>query len=334
MNKITFPLFIFLCSLCWSGLDRCAIAQANSASPSPASSKPVETTPSAENRGSQNGSNAARSAPVSSVSVSAVTTSPRPSASTGAAVSLPKIRTDLLPDLMAASGVLHLFELLGLAIAVPKVFKLAKEHQEQQERITNLGRDLEGCRQSIKSQADQIKTMSTEMATNRTVLARVNTLESKSLNQPMQVGIAPSLAALSSADNNPASLPVTSRYPFLDLYHRSPDSFKQQYQPTAVSEAQENLEQRWAGNTQEIVLKEDPRGNYWLFQDGTTTYLLPSSKFKANEFNMRTAGNLFEHTGYYPNPNTTNVVRPVTVVLQPGADRRWKLDQKGALAFT
>jgi hypothetical protein len=317
MNKTLFTLAILALSLYSSGLAAPAIA-----APEPVTNQTEIDTSRAP--GTPSRSETTGSSPPSGTLV----TSPNPANSSTPTTSTTPATgssgtTNFLP-LFWASGVLHLLELVGLVTLLAKSFKLAKDHGQQQEQIQKLVREMSQLQQTTQRQAHQLKTMGND------VTAKVGALDRKMTSQPAAITTAPAIAH-NYGSNAPAT--PASDYPFLDLYQQSTDSFKQRYNPTVVSENQENFQKRWAGDTQEIILSEDRQGNYWLFQEGSSTYLIPNPKFKANDLNMRTAGSLFEHTGYYPNPNTMKIVHPTTVVAQAGSGR-WKLEQKGCLEFT
>jgi hypothetical protein len=265
--------------------------------------------------------------------------------------------------LSSLSGLFHLLEIAGLVWAYLKIQQLTEKSRDSRSQIKSLTDRLSVSEQKQKTQGDQLKTIGSEAANARNLTSRMNAIEQASQRKPNDIGYAepaynlPSLEfkkavvtlpqreveTLDSIDISSYLIPKFqgvdvgvsgSLYPFLDIYQQNPDSFKNQYVPKAVSEDADNLQKRWSGDTKEIILGEDRRGNYWLFKDGITTYLIPSPKLKVNDINMRTAGGLFDCNNYTPGYQSMTVVSPAIVSSQLGANERWKLEQKGVLGFT
>jgi hypothetical protein len=84
---------------------------------------------------------------------------------------------------------------------------------------------------------------------------------------------------------------VLSPYPCLVTYRRDVDIFKNKYAPKTVSEDIDNFQKRSAGNHQDIILREYHHGLYWLFNDGSLIYLIPSPVWKVNYMNMQAGKN-------------------------------------------
>jgi hypothetical protein len=233
------------------------------------------------------------------------------------------------------SGLLHLLEIAGLVWAYLKIQQLTEKSRDSRSQIKNLTDRLSASEQKQKTQGDQLKSIGSEAANARNLTSRINAIEQASAQQRHigDAGYASPGYNLPSPETAKAA-PTPSEYPFLDIYRQNSDNFKNKYAPKVVSEDADNLQKRRSGDYQEIILGEDRQGNYWLFNDGSTTYLIPSPKLKVNDLNIRTAGGLFTCENYTPGYQHINIVRPAIVSAQLGGNERWKLEQKGILEFT
>ncbi len=234
--------------------------------------------------------------------------------------------------LSGLSGLLHLLEIAGLVWAYFKIQQLTEKSRDGRNQIKSLTDRLSASEQKQKTQGDQLKLIGSEATNARKLTSRMNAIEQAAQQKYSDVGYAdpgyiPNPEAAKTA-------PTPSEYPFLDTYRQSSDNFKNKYAPKVVSEDADNLQKRRSGDYQEIILGEDRQGNYWLFNDGSTTYLIPSPKLKVNDLNIRTAGGLFTCENYTPGYQHVTIVRPAIVSAQLGGSERWKLEQKGVLEFT
>jgi hypothetical protein len=268
---------------------------------------------------------------------SASTTTPKPPepAVTNTDSPIAQKGTSLLDNsLLWGSMVLHGIELLGL---VTFMILLKEVKQTSQARDHKLGEKIATLENSLREQKTQLSNLDAGVSSLNQSTARPS--ETAQNFSPPTVGgnlVTPSAFSPSTRlEQTPGATIANQEYPFMELYQQSTDAFKHQYSPMAVSEDSENLQRRWAGEQQEIILGEDRQGNYWLVQAADITYLVPSPKLKVNDMNMRTAGGLFECSNYIPGYRTMQVVKPAIVSAQAGmGNQRWKLEQKGVLEFT
>jgi hypothetical protein len=235
--------------------------------------------------------------------------------------------------LSSLSGLLHLLEIAGLVWAYLKIQQLTEKNRDSRSQIKSLTERLSASEQKQKAQGDQLKLIGSEAVNARNLTSRMNAIEQASQRKSNDIGYAEPAYNLPSPGLEKAAA-APSAYPFLDTYRRSTDNFKNQYSPKIVSEDADNLQKRWSGDHQEIILGEDRSGNYWLFNEDSTIYLIPSPKLKVNDMNMRTAGSLFDCNNYTPGYQSMTIIRPAIVSSQLGANERWKLEQKGILEFT
>jgi hypothetical protein len=232
------------------------------------------------------------------------------------------------------SGFLHLLEIAGLVWAYLKIQQLTEKSRDSRSQIKGLTDRLSASEQKQKTQGEQLKSIGSEAANVRNLTSRMNAIEQASSQQRGNVNAGYASPSFNLPSPEAAKSPIPSEYPFLDIYRQNPDNFKNKYAPKVVSEDADNLQKRRAGDYQEIILGEDRQGNYWLFNDGSTTYLIPSPKLKINDLNIRTAGGLFTCENYTPGYQHVTIVRPAIVSAQLGGNERWKLEQKGVLEFT
>jgi hypothetical protein len=260
------------------------------------------------------------------------TTSPVAEVNTGSNAS------GTISPLSIIAGLLHLLEIAGIVWGYITIAKLKDKNRGQinslAERLTVSEQKQKTQSEKLKTQESQLKNIGSEASNTRNLTSRMNAIEQQAAQEKYSdVGYA------SSSYNQPSpsvtkAASAPSPYPFLDVYRQSPDNFKNQYAPKAVSEDADNLQKRWSGDQQEIILGVERQGNYWLFNEGSAIYLIPSPKLKVNDKNMRTVGSLFDCNNYIPGSQNMTVVRPAIVSSQPGANERWKLEQKGVLEFS
>jgi hypothetical protein len=235
-----------------------------------------------------------------------------------------------------ASGLLHLLEIACIVFAFRGLFRLEDKNNNNAQQLANLVKELSTYETNQKAQGNQLKSISSDVATTRGLTSRVSAIDKQlSAQQDNRVSSHSNPSSEPRRVESAKAIPVNkSAYPFLDKYRQSPEIFKNQYSPSTVSEDAENLQKRWGGDQQEIILGEDRQGNYWLFNEGSLVYLIPNPKLKVNDMNMRTAGGLFECLDYSPGYSSMTIIEPAIVSIQTGSNRRWKLEQKGVLGFT
>jgi hypothetical protein len=310
---------------------------------------PAITTPAhAESPSSQSGTTGRnRNRPSASLSPSSTvspTTPPPIESSTGAtATDKPAAIPESLPEkkdstsfatfLPWISGLLHVLEFAGLG-GLLYLLNRAKNNSAVRER--KLSERIANLDKSFKEQDTSVRTLEYNLSDVKKQAAQIQGIErslsqqqSREMSSPQSYGVAPPVSGSLAA-------PVAfSEYPFLDLYKQSPETFKSRYSPTVVSESEENFQKRWGGNQNEIILGSDRRGNYWLFSEGSKTYLIPNPKLNVIDANMRTVGSIFDCINYSPNYRSFSIVKPAIVSLHVSAtEQQWKLETKGSLEFS
>lgn len=237
-------------------------------------------------------------------------------------------------------ALLHVVEIATLFVLLSRLKDLK---QKSKDKANKLSEKITALESSLDEQKISIRGLDTSLTTVKKSTSRMidqKFLELQDRNNPNPPSMddgkpQPSFAQAASLAQFPNRDALSTEYSFLEVYRQSPDTFKNQYSPNTVSEDSENIQKRWAGEQQEIILGEDRQGNYWLIQENSTIYLVPSPKLKVNDMNMRTAGGLFDCENYTPGYRTMTVTKPAIVSSHFSmSNQRWKLEQKGVLEFT
>ncbi len=300
--------------------------------------------PSSSSQSGTTGRNRNRSASLSPSSTGSPTTTTPPSESpTGAAAtdkpasnpeSQPekKDSTSFATFLPWISGLLHVLEFAGLGGLLYLLNRTknnsAVRERKLSERIANLDKSFKEQDMSVRTLDYNLSAVKKQAAQIQGIEKSLSQQQSRELSSPQSYGVAQPVSA--------SAAPIAfSEYPFLDLYKQSPETFKSRYSPTVVSESEENLQKRWGGDQNEIILGSDRRGNYWLFSEGSKTYLIPNPKLNIIDANMRTVGSIFDCINYSPNYRSFSIVKPAIVSLHMSAtEQQWKLETKGSLEFS
>jgi hypothetical protein len=231
------------------------------------------------------------------------------------------------------SGVLHAVEIAGIG---GLFWLMTKYKKSADSKAKTLAKELKAANEKLKDQDLQIKRNEQDLATiNKKVdnikAAPVTAAYMPSKAQPYpQFDETPMPAPQAATPNIPKS-----NYKFLDDYNRNQESFAQQYFPTVVSEDADNINERRAGDSDDVILGENSRGNYWLVKEGNKIYLIPKPKMKIQEHNIRTVRELFDCATFDPDYQSFSVAEPALVSVYPAASGlKWRVDRKGELKFT
>ncbi len=255
-----------------------------------------------------------------------------------------KVKTDSKPSndfslpsriLGSLSALLHLLEIAGMVWAYLKISQLSEKSLDSRGQIKNLTGRINAYEQKQKSQGDQLKLIGSDAVNTRNLASRLNEVELATKQKKQDVSY-----AISSYESPPSipsvksSMAASSTYPFLSIYYVNPENFKNQYAPKTVSEDAESVQNRRSGGQQDLFLSEERQGNYWLFNEGTQTYVIPNPKLKVNSMNIKIAASLFDCESYAPGCQSINIIRPAIVSFHSGVNECWKLERKGILEFT
>jgi hypothetical protein len=231
------------------------------------------------------------------------------------------------------SGVLHVVEIAGIG---GLFWLMTKNKKSADSKAKTLAKEVKAANEKLKEQDLQIKR-------NEQDLVAINKRIDNFKSAPVTAAYMPNKAQpYPQFDESPVPTPQAaapnipkSNYKFLDDYNRNQESFTQKYFPTVVSEDADNINERRAGDSNDVILGENSRGNYWLVKEGSKIYLIPKPKMKIQEHNIRTVRELFDCATFDPDYQGFSVAEPALVSVYPAASGlKWRVDRKGELKFT
>jgi hypothetical protein len=231
------------------------------------------------------------------------------------------------------SVVLHILEIVGIG----GLFWLMTKHKKSADsKVKTLAKELKAANEKLKDQDLQIKRNEQDLAATNKKIDNIKAAPVTAAYMPSKAQPYPQF------DETPMPTPQVaapqipkSNYKFLDDYNRNQESFAQQYFPTVVSEDADNINERRAGDSNDVILGENNRGNYWLVKEGSKIYLIPKPKMKIQEHNIRTVRELFDCATFDPDYQSFSVAEPALVSVYPAASGlKWRVDRKGELKFT
>jgi hypothetical protein len=119
---------------------------------------------------------------------------------------------------------------------------------------------------------------------------------------------------------------------YLTDYNNCQKNFTDTYRSLVVDRDPENYNLSRAGQTEEVILTEESRGNYWLFSHDGLTYVVPSQKLKIREDKLNEVKDLFDCENYQGfNYDNYTLIKPALVSKK--ANGNWRLKEKGNLQF-
>ncbi len=119
---------------------------------------------------------------------------------------------------------------------------------------------------------------------------------------------------------------------YLTDYNNHQKNFADTYRSLVVVRDLENYNLSRAGQTEDVILAEENRGNYWLFSHEEFIYVVPSQKFKITDDKLNEVKDLFDCQNYQEsNYNNYILIKPALVSKQ--INEVWRLKEKGILKF-
>jgi cell division protein FtsB len=119
---------------------------------------------------------------------------------------------------------------------------------------------------------------------------------------------------------------------YLTDYNDRQKNFADTYRSLVVDRDPDNYNLSRAGQTEEVILTEESRGNYWLFSHDGLTYVVPSQKLKIREDKLNEVKDLFDCENYQGfNYDNYTLIKPALVSKK--ANGIWRLKEKGNLQF-
>lgn len=129
-----------------------------------------------------------------------------------------------------------------------------------------------------------------------------------------------------------AQAPVNREPAYLSDYNNRQKNFAEIYKAIVVDREVDNYNLSRAGQTEEVILTAENRGNYCLFTCENTTYIVPSQKLKIREDKLNEVKDLFDCENYQEsNYNNFVLSKPALVIQQVNGN--WRLKEKGTLIF-
>jgi hypothetical protein len=119
---------------------------------------------------------------------------------------------------------------------------------------------------------------------------------------------------------------------YLTDYNNRQKNFADICKSVVIDRDPDNYNLSRAGQTEEVILTEASRGNYWLFSYDGLTYVVPSQKLKIREDKLNEVKDLFDCENYQEsNYDNYMLIKPALVSQQ--VNGTWRLKEKGKLQF-
>jgi hypothetical protein len=118
-----------------------------------------------------------------------------------------------------------------------------------------------------------------------------------------------------------------------DYYHQ-PREFANKYKTKIANITKDSINSNRGSEDKIVVLEETSRGNYWIFNLGTDTYLVPVQDKYINQHSYTTTSTIFEGHNYTPDYEKIQLVKPAIVSIDPNTNpQTWRLQEQGELVF-
>jgi hypothetical protein len=100
-----------------------------------------------------------------------------------------------------------------------------------------------------------------------------------------------------------------------------------------VSETEQSRSDSRLGKSQAVILEKKRRGDYLVYTERVSTYLIPSENLRINQFNIKTVEAVFECRGYQNNIYSDFKLLQPAIVYTITENETWQLQQRGILQF-
>jgi hypothetical protein len=118
-----------------------------------------------------------------------------------------------------------------------------------------------------------------------------------------------------------------------DYCHNSRE-FATKYQVKTVNLTEDCINANRGSEKKNVILEEKKRGNYWIFDFGDNTYLVPIEDKYINRHSYTTTTAIFAGHNYTPDYQKIQLVKPAIVLMNPNTNpQTWRLQEQGELAF-
>jgi hypothetical protein len=195
--------------------------------------------------------------------------------------------------------------------------------------VTDLRRKHDELKITVGNLQNQLHNFSARSVTAHQVVPQaahqVSTPKDRDFGSTIEHLLSPNLF-----DPHPA--PANREPSYLDDYNNRQKNFAEIYKGIVVDREANNYNLSRAGQTEEVILTVESRGNYCLFTCENITYIVPSQKLKIREDKLNEVKDLFDCENYQEsNYNNFTLMKPALVTQQSNGN--WRLREKGTIIF-
>lgn len=117
-------------------------------------------------------------------------------------------------------------------------------------------------------------------------------------------------------------------------YYYSPKEFAFKYQVRIANITKNSINANRSSEDKLVILEENNRGNYWIFDFDDRTYLVPVEDKYINQHSYTTTSTIFEGHNYTPDYQKIQLIKPAIVSIEPNTNpQTWRLQEQGELVF-
>jgi hypothetical protein len=133
------------------------------------------------------------------------------------------------------------------------------------------------------------------------------------------------------------SLLTQTQQEIVAAYCQNSSEFAIEYQIRSASVTKDSICSSWGVEAKNVILAQtNRRGNYWVFNAGDCTYLVPAKHKYIDPNTYTIASWIFEGHNYNPDYLNIELIKPAIVMpLEIDPDlQMWQLQQQGELIFS
>jgi hypothetical protein len=133
------------------------------------------------------------------------------------------------------------------------------------------------------------------------------------------------------------SLLTQTQQEIVAAYCQNSSEFAIEYQIRSASVTKDSICSSWGVEAKNVILAQtNRRGNYWVFNAGDCTYLVPAKSKYIDPNTYTIASWIFEGHNYTPDYLNIELIKPAIVMpLEIDPDlQMWQLHQQGELIFS
>jgi hypothetical protein len=140
-------------------------------------------------------------------------------------------------------------------------------------------------------------------------------------------------------DNKSRSIAKSSRVnnEFTEIisdYLYKPIEFAAHYKIITVNITKDSIDSNRRKEEKVVILEENNRGNYWIFEVDSFIYLVPVPDKYINQHSYSSTSMMFEGSNYTPDYQKIQLVKPAILSIDPNTNpQTWRLQQQGELVF-